>query len=110
MLQRYLLSTTGNPSKVFMCSELGDIPVKYVIMTKRINFLHYILNENMTSTLRLVYEAMKCDSRKGDFLNLVIKDLKDLHINMTENYIRNHNKKTWKLFISKKIGQDVLTQ
>ena len=56
MLQRFLLSTTGNPSKVFMCLELGVIPVKYVIITKRINFLHYILKENMTSTLRQVYE------------------------------------------------------
>ena len=110
MLQRYLLSTTGNPSKVFMCSELGDIPVKYVIMTKRINFLHYILNESMTSTLRLVYEAMKCDSRKGNFHNLVIKDLKDIDINMTESDIRNHNKNTWKLLISKKVRQHVLTQ
>ena len=71
---------------------LGVMPVKYVNMTKIINFLNYILNEYLTSTLSLVYEAMKCDSRKGD--------LKDLDIIMTETDIRNHNKKTWKLLIS----------
>ena len=39
ILQRKLLSESGNPSKVFMCLELGILPVKYVIMTKRLNFL-----------------------------------------------------------------------
>ena len=42
MLQRALLSTSGNPSKVFMCLELGVIPVRYVIMAKCLNFLHYV--------------------------------------------------------------------
>lgn len=108
MLHRSLLSTTGNPSKVFMCLELCVIPVKYVIMTKRINFLHYIISENMTSTLRQVYEAMKCESRKGDFHYLVTKDLKDLNIDMSENDIQKHSKKAWKMFITKKVREYVL--
>ena len=37
-LQRKLLSESGNPSKVFMLSNLGVLPVKYVIMIKRLNF------------------------------------------------------------------------
>ena len=76
-------------------------------MTKRINFLHYIISENMTSTLRQVYEAMKCDSRKGDFYYLVTKDLKDLNIDMSENYIQKHSKKGWKIFINKKVRESL---
>ena len=38
MLQRSLLSTSGNPSKVFMCLELGIIPVKFVLMKKKDDF------------------------------------------------------------------------
>ena len=53
---------------------------------------------------------MKCDSRKGDFHNLVINHLKDLDINMTKTDIRNHKKKTWKLFIAKTMRKHVLTQ
>ena len=34
---------SGNPSKVFMLLELGVLSVKYVIMTKRLTFLRYIL-------------------------------------------------------------------
>ena len=46
ILQRKVLSVTGNPSRVFMMLELGIIPVRFVIMKKRLHFLHYILNEN----------------------------------------------------------------
>ena len=45
ILLRKLLSLSGNPSKVFMQLEMGVIPVKFVIMQKRMNFLHYFLNQ-----------------------------------------------------------------
>ena len=96
LLHRALLSTSGNPSKVFMCLELGIIPVKYVLISKRLNFLHYILSENISSILRKVYDTMKCDSRKGDFYNLVKKDMEDLDIAMTEEDIREHARTKWK--------------
>ena len=38
LLHKTLLSNSGNQSKVFLCLELGVIPVKYVIMGKRLNF------------------------------------------------------------------------
>ena len=68
MLQR--LSVSGNHSRIFMCLELGVVPVRYVIMAKRLNLLHYILNESTVSTMSKV---LKSDSRKGDFLVLSIK-------------------------------------
>ena len=43
ILQRKVLSSTGNPSKVFMMLELGLIPVRYLIIQKRLQFLHYLL-------------------------------------------------------------------
>ena len=87
--QRALLSSSGNPSRVFMCLELGVIPVRYVIMKKRLSFLHYILNKSMTSTVRLVYDTLKRDSRNGDFFSLVQKDLIDCNIEMTEEEKRD---------------------
>ena len=105
MLHRSMLSTSGNPSKVFMCLELGIIPVKYVMMKKRINFLNYILNESTTSIIRQVYDVLKQDSRKGDFFNLVQKDLKHCNIQMTEEEIKNHTKTRWKILVSDKVKQ-----
>ena len=50
-LQKELLSVSGNPSNAFMSLELGFIPVKYVIMYKRLTFLHYILSQNTDSKI-----------------------------------------------------------
>ena len=61
-----------------MCLELGIIPVKFVIMEKQLNFLRYILQESMTSMLRQVYETLKSDSRKGDFVSLVKQDREEI--------------------------------
>ena len=52
------------------------------------------------STIGQVYEALKNDSRKGDFSQLVQKDLKYCNIKITEEDIRNHTKKRWKGLVS----------
>ena len=90
LLQRQILSTSGNPSKVFMSLELGVVPVRYVIMAKLLNLLHYILNENTSSTIFQVYEVLKGDSRKGDFYSLIKRDFNDLKIDLEEESIRNN--------------------
>ena len=95
-LQRRLLSVSGNPSRVFMCLELGVIPVKFVIMAKRTNMLHYILKEESGSTMRQVYEELKIESRKGDFYSLVKKDLEDLNIPFDESMILKYSKPSGK--------------
>ena len=107
MLQRQLLSVSGNPSKMFMCLELGVIPVKYVIIEKRLNMLHHILNESTSSTMRQVYEVLKCDSRKGDFYSLVKQDMLKLEINLEDKDIRNYSEAQWKLFVKHAIKTSV---
>ena len=99
MLHRQILSSTGNPSKVFMSLELGVVPVRYVLMAKRLNMLHYILNESTSSTMYQVYEELKRDSRKGDFYSLIKKDFKDLDIQINEESIKNYSKNQCKVFI-----------
>ena len=86
-----------------MCLEMGVIPVKYVLMAKRVNLLHYILNENTSSTMKQVYEALKCDSRKGDFYSLVQKDMKDLNIPCDETMITNYSKSQWKNLVKNQL-------
>ena len=103
MLQKKLLTISGNPSKAFMYLELGIIPVKFVIMGRRVNFLHHILNEPTDSMISEVYSALKEDSRKGDFYQLVQKDLKDLNIEMTDSDIKNHKKSQWKMYVKEQV-------
>ena len=93
-----------------MCLELGIIPVKYVLISKHLDFLHYILSEDMSSILRKVYDTTKCDSRKGDFYQLVREDMEALDIFKTEVDIREHTKRKWKVLVSKKLKEFVFTK
>ena len=105
ILQRKVLSVQGNPSTCFMQLELGIIPVRFVVKQKRLNFLHYILNESMESLVKQVYIALKEDSRKGDFVSLINADKKDFEIELTDEEIEVVPRHTWKQFIKKKVKQ-----
>ena len=57
--------------------ELGIIPVKFVIIQIRMNFLYYILTESIDSIVNQVYMAQKVDSRKGDVVQLTFGEGKN---------------------------------
>ena len=58
--------------------EMRVIPVKFVIMQQRMNFLYYIFKEDINSIIRQVFDALRKDSRKGDFISLTNIDRADL--------------------------------
>ena len=101
---RKILSITGNPSRVFMMLELGIAPVRFVIMKKRMQFLHYILNESTESMIRKVYDTLKQDSRHGDFVSQTNSDRLSLDINLDDSEIKSFSKGMWKSFVDKKIN------
>ena len=105
LLQKKLLSESGNPSKCFMLLELGVLTVKYVIMTKRLTFLRYILGESISSMVGQVYSALKQESWKGDFVNLVQADLQEVKINPSDESILSVTKSKWKNMRKRKVIQ-----
>ena len=109
-LLRQIPSKSGNPSKCFLQLELGIIPVKFVIMQKRMNFLYYILNESMDSMLSQVYMAQKEDSRKGDFIDLTNRDRESLNIEYEDEEIKSMTKHSWKKFVKEKVKLAAFTE
>ena len=99
-LQRKVLDASA--SKAFMMLELGTIPVRFVIMKRRLQFVHYILQENRDTMLRQVYYTLKEDSRNEDFVALIECDKKTLNIEITDEDITNVSKHSWKKFLSEK--------
>ena len=61
------------------------------------------LSESTETMLHKVYQEQKTSSRKGDFINLVTTDLKDLEIDMKDGDIENMPKQEWKTLVKKKI-------
>ena len=100
--QEKLLPTKGKPSKAFRYLELGIIPVRYVIIQKRLLFLKYILNESTDSMIKQVYMQMKQDSRKGDFVDHIKRDLNELEIRMEDYEINEMTSNKWKKLVKEK--------
>ena len=109
ILLRKILSTAGNPCTVFMQLEMGIIPVKYVIIKKRMIFLHYILNESIDCMIRQVFTALKEDSRKGDFIFMSNNDRIELEINKTDEKIAEITKYCWKKYVKERVKSSALT-
>ena len=72
--------------------EVGIIPVKFVIMQKQLIFLQYILKQSIDTMIRKVYDTMKEDSRKGDFVNLTENDKQELEIDFSDEEIKSMSK------------------
>ena len=83
VLLKKILSAHSKTPKELLYLETGNIPVRYILMARRINFLHYILNENEDSLLQNFFEAQEKSPVKGDWVLRVKKDLEELELNLT---------------------------
>ena len=54
MILRSVLSLPRSTPRPFLYLELGCLPIRYILITRRLMFLHYILNEDEHSLLQQV--------------------------------------------------------
>ena len=78
MLLRYLLNSHSKVSKEFLYLESGAVPMKYIIASRRLNFLQTILKRDEEELTKRVVLAQLDDPCEGDFAKLVKDDL-DMH-------------------------------
>ena len=64
-------------------------------------FLKYILNEDSESMIKQVYDQMKKESRKEDFVSQV-KDMIEMDIEMGDNEIKEMSVNKWKNLVKEK--------
>ena len=101
-LQEKVLPTKVKASKAFRYLELGIVPIRFVVMQKRLLFLKYILNEDPESMLGQVYKQLKIDSRKGDFVSLIKQDMKEMEIHMEDCEVNEMSINKWKKLVKDK--------
>ena len=99
---RKVLSASGSTSKSFMMLELGLILVQFVIMKKRLQFLHHILTESTEALVRQVFDVLKEDSRKGYFVNLTNIDCEEFDIDLNNEEIADISKYSRKKYLKEK--------
>ena len=62
--------------------ELGIIPIMDLIRRRRLNFLHYILNQENDSILFKVFEKQAQNRNKNDWVSTVCTDLAEIELNV----------------------------
>ena len=57
--------------------ESGEIPLQDLLKSRRIKYLHYLLNSPPGEMLTNVFKAQMRNPLKGDWIEIVKNDLKD---------------------------------
>ena len=94
------LSANIKTSSVFMYLEMGMVPIPYLLKSRRLNFLYYILNESEESTLRRCFEIQSRAPVRGDWALSVREDLNDLKIKYSFSEIKQMTKTQFRKIVS----------
>ena len=100
-LMRTILGAHSKTPTEFLYLETGALPVKYVITSRRLNYLKHIHMQNDHELVKRVFQAQKDDPKKGDWWEMVKVDLEMYSVN--ENELKQLNKNAAKKYIKTKI-------
>ena len=100
-LMRTILSAHSKIPTEFLYLETGALPVKYVISSRRLNYLKHIHMQSNHELVKRVFLAQKDDPKKGDWCQVVQSDLETYDIN--ENELKLNSKNGAKKYIKGKI-------
>ena len=83
--------------------ELGTLPIRFVIMKRRILFLHYILQQNKNNLLYKFFEAQLRYPQKGDWVVQVKQDLLEINLDISFELISEMSKTSFKFQLNEAI-------
>ena len=81
MLLRGAMLVSSKSSLCLLLLELGVDSIEFVIKKKRVLHTFHLLTTSVPSLAKNVFDEQVKNPSKGDFINLVMKDLKNLEIN-----------------------------
>ena len=101
--QKFELHSKIPKEMIFL--ELGIVPVNFLLMKKRLEYLQYILQQPEESLIHQVLMAMIKNPQKNDWIESIRKDMKDLNIQLTFKNIKDTTKEKFKAFLKKVIEE-----
>ena len=109
MILRSVLSLPRSTPRPFLYLELGCLPIRYILITRRLMFLHYILNEDEHSLLHQVFQAQLSSPLKGDWISDIMNDLNTLKlIHLTFEDIHKMTKPQFKKIVNDAVNTEGL--
>ena len=108
MLLRKLLEVGQGCPKEMLFLETGLWPLRYIVMSRRLMFLHYILNEDKNSLIYRFLQAQIKNPVKDDWILTVMENLEELDIYLDLEVMASLSTDCCKKFIYEKIEKRVL--
>ena len=72
-LLRSILQCHSKTPREFLYLETGTIPIRFIVASRRLHYLHTIVNRSEDELTKRVYESQARNPQKGDFV-LLVKD------------------------------------
>ena len=85
--------------------SMGAVPLKYIWASRRILDLQTILKRNCQELTKKMYVVQKSDPKKGDFYDLVKKDIELVKLDLNEDDIETMSKKQLKEIEKRKVKE-----
>ena len=82
--------------------ESGAVPLRFIIKSRRLMYLHNLLQKSENEMTKKIYEAQKANPSTGDFSELVKDDLKSIDLNLSDVEISRLSKQKFKAIIKDK--------
>ena len=98
-LMRKILECPSKTPIHLMYLELGWLPVRFIVQSKRLNFLKYILNQSESTLVKQVFNEQKSNPKNGDWIKNVESDLKKLKITLSYEDISSMTKASFKKIV-----------
>ena len=100
--------TFKSTPKELLYLELGCIPIRFILKSRRLNFLWYLLNQKEDSLLHKFFEAQLRHPVKNDWASSVKEDLSELDIDMTFDQIRSMSQDAFKNAVKNQVKMKAL--
>ena len=105
MLLRSIMKAPKSTPKEMFFLELGILPLREIIRERRLNFVHYILNQEENSLIVKVFEKQLKNCSLKDWVKTVMDDLEKVGLNATFAEIKTTRKAIWKNIVKKSISE-----
>jgi len=102
-LLRLIWNCASYVSVPMMFLELGILPLTFIVMKRRVMFLHYLLQQKEETLLFKCFEAQWSDKLPGDWAGKVEEDLRQMGLKLTLQQIKSMSKHKFKELIKSKI-------
>ena len=108
ILLKKILELPSSTPAAFVHLELGTLPIRYVIMTRRLLFLQYILKEKGDSLIHSFLVAQMEDTKKGDWWETVQNDIVEIKLNVSLSEIIKMSEESFKALVKTHVAKAAL--